>query len=53
MRMSKGSPFKVRVQQITDGAVTLQHERQTLVIAMLRPELPDNRPEPEVLDANR
>jgi hypothetical protein len=54
LRMPKGSaPLKVRVQQITDGAVTLQHERQTLVVAMKRPELPERRPEADVLDEDR
>ena len=54
IRMPKGSaPVKVRVQRVADGSVTLQHEDQTLVIAMHRPELSEHKPDADLLLENR
>lgn len=50
IRMPKGSaPLKVRVEQVADGSVTLQHEDQRIVVAMRRPELPDRSGQQEQL----
>lgn len=55
IRMPKGSaPVKVRVEQVTDGSVTLQCEDQRLVVPMHRPELPDHSSQAEpLLSADR
>ena len=54
IRMPKGSaPAKVRVQHVADGSVTLQHDDQTLVIAMHRPELSEHKADADLLLENR
>ena len=50
IRMPKGgAAVKVRVQQVTDGSVTLRQDDQTIVIAMRRPELNERKPDGELL----
>lgn len=56
LRMPKGSATalaRVRVQRITDGSVVLQNADQTLVAALIRPELSERRPEELLLDPDR
>ena len=54
IRMPKGgTPVKVRVQQVTDGSVTLRQDDQTIVIAMRRPELNERKPDADVLIDDR
>ena len=54
IRMPKGStPVKVRVQQVTDGSVTLRQDDQTIVIAMRRPELNERKPDADLLIDDR
>ena len=54
IRMPKGTaPVKVRVQRVADGSVTLQHDDQTLVIAMHRPELSEHKAEADLLTQDR
>lgn len=56
LRMPKGAttpPVRVRVQRINDGSVVLQNADQTLVAALIRPELSTRRPEELLLDPDR
>ncbi len=46
-------PLRIRVQRITDGAVTLQNGTQTLIIPLQRLELSNKRPEEALLDPDR
>lgn len=46
-------PVKIRVQKISDGAVTLQSGTQTLVVPLTRPELGARRPEELLNDKDR
>ena len=54
IRMPKGSaPMKVRVQQIGDGAVSLNYENQTFTVTLKRQELAMRKAEPDLLDQDR
>ncbi|MDQ3624582.1 MAG: hypothetical protein M3463_19210 [Verrucomicrobiota bacterium] len=42
--LKKGETRRIRVQRITDGSVTLQHEDQTLVVLLRRSEVAAKKP---------
>lgn len=54
IRMPKGSvPMKVRVQQISDGSVSLAYENQTFSVPLKRPELAAHKGEADLLSQDR
>ena len=54
IRMPKGSaPMKIRVQQISDGSVSLAYENQTFTVPLKRPELAAHKGEADLLSQDR
>ena len=54
LRMPNGGAHtRVRVERITDGTVTLEHEGRKFLVPLRRLELNLHKPEEEILDPNR